>query len=221
METTTTTSGPWATLFGFALRVLLPVGAVMVLMLLVARLADVPVTDLLRDATAVLDGPWYAGLFSTTGIALWAAAGAMSLLALAAKPTVGLRSLLIFGGVLSLILGADDAYLMHETIKNEIGIPSVVTIGIYGVVAIALLLPARHYLRARPDLSIFIVGVALFTLSVILDAAGEAGLPTPPLSAVIEDIAKFLGIVTWTAFFAGVGRDAIKERRPVVEANVA
>ena len=188
METATTTSGPWATLIRFAWRVLLPVAAFMMLALAVARLADIPVTDLLRDATAVMDGPWYAGLFSTTGVALWAAAAAMSLLALAAKPTEGLRSLLIFGGVLSLILGADDAYLLHETIKNEIGIPSIVTIGIYGLVAVALLYPARHYLRSRSDVSVFIVGIALFALSVVLDAAGEAGLPTPPLSAILEDV---------------------------------
>lgn len=212
METATSTSGPWATLFRFGLRILLPAAAFIVLVLAVAKLSDVPVTDLLRDVTAVLDGPWYAGFFSTTGIGLWAAAAAICLLALYAKPAEGARSLLIFGGVMSLILFADDAYLLHETIKNEIGVPSFLTIAIYGVIAIALIYPARHYLRARPDLIVFILGVALFALSVLLDAAGEAGLPTPPGSGVVEDIAKFLGIVTWTAFFAGVGRDVIRER---------
>ena len=49
----------------------------------------------------------------------------------------------------------------------------------------------------------------------ILDAAGEADLPTPPYSAVIEDVAKFLGLVTWVTFFAGVGRDLIRRLQTV------
>jgi hypothetical protein len=190
--------------------VLAPLALLFLLALTAAYLRDVPVTDLLRDPTATLEGPWYTGLFSTTGVALWAAAGAMCLLTLATQVSGGARSLLIAGGVISLMLGADDAYLLHETLKNGIGIPSPVTIAIYGIVAIVLLRPAWSYLTSRPDLVVFWVAIAFFAVSVILDAAGELDLPTPPLSAVIEDMAKFLGIATWTTFFAWVCRDLIK-----------
>jgi hypothetical protein len=50
---------------------------------------------------------------------------------------------------------------------------------------------------------------------VIVDADGEADLPTPPYSTVIEDVAKFLGFVTWVAFFAGLGRDLIRHPQTV------
>jgi hypothetical protein len=210
-----TDDGDRAGAFKRLLYVLLPLLALMLVTLGVAYISDVPVTDLLRDPSAVLDGPWYAGVFSTTGIALWASAGAMSLLALTAEPSKNLRSLLVASAVVSFMLGADDGYLIHETVKNEIGIPSPVTIGLYGVVAIIVFLPVWRYVLSRPDVVVIATAVALFAVSVILDVGGELGLPMPPLSSIIEDIAKFLGIATWTAYVASVARSAIREREGV------
>jgi hypothetical protein len=190
-------------------RVLLPVTAVLILTLGIAYTSDVPVTDLLRDPSATLDGAWYVGLVSIAGVALWAAAAAICLLCLGGNPTPGQRSLLLAGGITSVILGVDDAFLLHEALKNGMGIPSPVTIGVYGVIAIVLFWRAWPYLKTRPDLAVFVVAVVLFAISVVLDAAGEANLPTPPYSAVIEDSAKFLGLVSWVTFFAGFGRDLI------------
>ena len=113
------------------------------------------------------------------------------------------------GAASSVLLGADDAYLLHETIKNRVGIPSPVTIGLYGLVVIYLFYRARQYLASRADLSVFALSIAFLALSAFLDFSGEAGLPTPPLSAVIEDVVKFLGITVWMVFFYGVGRDII------------
>ena len=79
-----------------------------------------------------------------------------------------------------MILGADDAFLGHEAIKNIIGIPSPITIAIYGIITLVLFWRAWPYLRTRPDLVVFGMAVLLFGISVVLDAAGEADLPTPP-----------------------------------------
>jgi hypothetical protein len=200
--------------------VFLPLTALMLAALGLAYLSDIPVTDLLRDPSAVLDGPWYVGIFSTTGIALWASTGAMCLLALSADPAKSARSLLVAGAVISFVLGADDGYLLHETIKNEIGIPSPVTIGLYGLMAILLLRPAWSFMTARADFSVFLVAVVLFAVSAILDGAAEAGLPTIPFAPILEDIAKFLGIATWLAYFAGVASDVIRDRSPVTASTV-
>jgi hypothetical protein len=192
-------------------RVLLPVSAVLVLVMGVAYTSDVPVTDLLRDPSATLEGEWYVGLVSLAGVALWAAAAAICLLCLGGSPTPGQRSLLLAGGITSVILGADDAFLAHEAIKNIMGIPSPLTISVYGVIAVVLFWRAWPYLKTRPDLLVFAAAVVLVAISVVLDAAGEADLPTPPYSAVIEDVAKFLGLVTWVTFFSSVGRDVIRK----------
>lgn len=200
------------------LYVLLPLSGLMLVALGLAYTGDIPLSDLLRDPSAALDGPWYVGVFSTTGIALWAVAGALCLLTLSADPPQEARSLLIAGAVVSLMLGADDGFLLHETVKNEIGVPSPVTIGLYGVVAIVLFRSAWRYLLSRPELVVFVTAVALLGISAVLDFAGEGGLPTPPLSAIIEDVAKFMGIATWTAFFAWVCANLIRERAAVTNA---
>jgi hypothetical protein len=70
---------------------------------------------------------------------------------------------------------------------------------------------SREHLMKRPDLIILVAGVVMLALSVLLDAAGEADLPTPPLSEIFEDVFKFLGIVTWTSFFGRVARGAVME----------
>jgi hypothetical protein len=199
------------------LFVLLPLAVVMAIALGLAYTGDIAVSDLLRDPSAVLDGPWYVGVFSTTGIALWAVAGALCLLTLSAQPSREARFLLIAGAVMSFVLGADDGYLIHETIKNEIGIPSPVTVGIYGIVAIVLFRPAWRYLRSRPEFIVFVTAVALLGISAILDFSGEAGLPTLPLSAIIEDVAKFLGIASWAAFCAWLGADLIRQRPAITD----
>ncbi len=198
------------TLRRMVLRVLLPVTAFFVLVSGVAYLRGIPVTDLLRDTSAVLDGPWYAGLFSTLGVALWAVAGALCLLALVAEPKGALRSLLIAGAVVSLMFGADDGFVLHETIKNYVGIPSPVTIGTYGLVTVVLFAPNFRHLVRRPDFGILLLAVGLLAISVVLDAAGEAGIGTIPYHEIVEDMAKFLGIATWATFFAGVSAGAIR-----------
>ena len=197
-------------------RVLLPVTVVLVIVLGIAYTSDVPVTDLLHDPSATLDGAWYVGLVSIMGVALWAAAAAICLLSLYAASSEGERHLLVAGGAISIILGADDAFLLHEAIDGGLGIPSLVTIGVYTVISILLVWRSWPYLRFRPDLSVFLVAISLFAISVVLDAAGEANLPTPPYAGVIEDAAKFLGLVAWVTFFAGVGRDLIRDRRSFV-----
>lgn len=212
LESTQTASDHWLVFRRFALLVLVPAAIVMVGILAVAKLQDVPVSDLLRDASAVLDGEFYVGMFSTTGIALWAASAAICLLILASSPESSAVPLLVAGAVVSLVLGADDAYLIHETMKNYVGVSSYITIAIYGVAGIVLFWRARQYLMSTPNLSVFASAIVLLGISLALDFAGEAGLWTPPLAAVIEDVAKFLGIVSWLAFFAGVGRRLILNR---------
>lgn len=199
----------WSVIKNLFLYVLIPVFAAVAVILGGAKAVDIPITDLLRDTTAVLDGEFYVGMFSTTGIALWAAAAAICILLLSSGVPKAPRDLLIAGTVVSLMLAADDGYLLHEAIKDFTGIPSVFTFTLYGIVAIALFWRAQKYLISRPNVSVFVVAVLLLGLSLGLDFSGETDLWTPPYSAVIEDLAKFLGIVSWLAFFGGLGRALI------------
>ncbi len=186
------------------LFVLLPVFVLMIVFLGFAKLSDVPVTNLLRDPNAVLDGAFYVGLFSTAGIALWAAAAAICVLLLSAGVEGQPRTLLTAGAVVSLVAVVDDAYLIHETLPG----PAVVVFSLYGFVAVVLFWRAWSYLIGRPNVSVFVVSIVLLALSLMLDFK----VFTIPGSAIIEDIAKFLGIVAWVTFFGGFCRDLIITR---------
>ena len=82
----TTERGHMAVLSRLVFRVLLPVTAVFVIVMGVAYTSDVPVTDLLRDPSATLEGPWYIGLVSIAGVALWAAAAAICMICMTCNP---------------------------------------------------------------------------------------------------------------------------------------
>jgi len=57
-----------------------PATFVVLVALAVAVANDLPNSALLRDGAAVLEGPWYFGLFSTIGGVAWLAAGACACL---------------------------------------------------------------------------------------------------------------------------------------------
>lgn len=185
-------------------RVLIPLSLVVVAALTAAYAADIPVTDLLRDPAAVLDAPWYVGAFSTIGVGLWISAGAACTLVLLALGVGDSTRLVLAGSVSSLILGIDDGLLIHEFLNFDLGVPPPVTFLVYGGFVLPLFWRARRQLVGTPDLAVFLLAVALLATSLGLDLAGELGLPTPPLSAILEDVTKLLGIATWLSFFGSL-----------------
>lgn len=198
-------SDHWAVIKKPLLYVMIPVAVALAGILGVALWADVPVSDLLRDANAILEGEFYVGLFSVIGITLWIATGAMCILVLSTGVTEEPRRLLMAGAAVSLMAGADDAFQIHETVGNYLGVSDSVIFGVYGIVAIVLFVWARRYLASTPNISVFVASAVLFGISLVFDLH----LWEPQYSSIIEDIAKFLGIVAWVTFFGGVCRALI------------
>lgn len=194
-----------------ATRVLLPLSALLIVSLALAYATEVPVTDLLRDPTSALEAPWYVGVFSTAGVALWISAGAVCVLALSSRDDPATRPLLVAGAVSSLLLGIDDGLLIHETLNLGAGVPPAVTFGMFGLVLAPLFWRARRQVVASPNVSVLVTALGFLATSVGLDLAGELGLPTPPLSAIVEDATKLLGIASWVAYFGGVSRAALSQ----------
>jgi hypothetical protein len=107
-----------------------------------------------------------------------------------------------------LVSGIDDLFLVHETVKNSLGFPAPLTVEIYGWIVLGLFHSGRRELGSL-HLTVVVAAVILLAVSVGMDFAGEAGLPTPPLSAIVEDAAKFVGITLWATFAALEARRAI------------
>lgn len=166
--------------------------------------AGVPVGDLTRDPVAVTGGAVYIGFLSQTGIFFWAASAAVCLFTahvLARRPDVApARNFFFAAGLLSLLLGIDDVFLLHERLLPGLGIPELVVYGTY--VALILLWLVRYRgIMMRSEYVLLGMALAFFGISVMADALN----PDVPGRVLLEDGAKITGIVSWLVYFFRCG----------------
>lgn len=160
----------------------------------------VPVGELTRDPVAVLGGAVYVGLLSQLGIFLWAAAASVNYFVafLLAGETAAARfkTFFIVSGLISLLLGFDDVFLLHENVFPCLGIPEQVTYVVYIVIVLLWAFRFRAIIQMSDYLLLFFAGIC-FAGSIALDVFdsnfhGEV---------LVEDGLKFPGIALWTAYF--------------------
>jgi len=173
-------------------------------------------SDFTRDTTSVLRGAPYVGFLSTVGVALWSATVAVCLLA--SWVTQGESSrFLLWSGLISLLLGFDDAFQLHETLQWGGLIPEKVTSGVYVLLLLAYLARfSRHILRT--DYLCLGAALAVFAASQSIDLSHGLFLPIDLLSSIgryidLEDGLKFLGIVLWLSYFAYAAAAAVRSER--------
>jgi len=172
---------------------------------LVAALSGRPLAYLTREPGAAvwIDGCSghdcaYAGLLSLFGYLAWASGATFCFLgaALTPAPPGGRRaSPLLWGGLVTLMLLADDMLMVHDDGLYGLapGNDWAVVLA-YAVVAGAVAWCFRAFLRTQPAWLLGI-SVGLFAVSI----AADKFLPG---RHALEDGAKFVGIVAWAAFFA-------------------
>jgi hypothetical protein len=87
---------------------------------IISSVTGVSLSDITRDVVAVTDTHLYVGALSTTGLMLWAAASGICLVSAAALIGLpqcrGAVQFLLYAGILSALLGLDDAFLLHERV---------------------------------------------------------------------------------------------------------
>lgn len=173
------------------------------LAVLVATLAILilgkPVGLLLDDPAVVLGGPWYAGYLSNFGVLLWWFAGSISLVIGLVLRALGRAEApaLVLGGLLLLLLGLDDAFLVHDQLLPQARVDERIVFAVYIVLAAAYAIRFRRFLLDGPWL-VLAVGAALFAFSVVADV-GDASWDF--VTPAIEDIPKLLAIATFAAYF--------------------
>jgi hypothetical protein len=194
------------------------------LFLLFGALRDIDFDTLARDPIAVAALPWYTGALSNLGVMLWVAAATACFLAAALAGRAGLgRDLLGFllaSGAVSSVLAVDDLFLIHERFPDITGITQIWLFAAYGAGLAAYGLRWKHRLM-RGDIgllagSLFFLAASLgVDLSYLITGEYEIGKTT---RVVLEDGAKFVGIVLWLTYFARLSFDAVA-RPGVVETS--
>jgi hypothetical protein len=168
--------------------------------------------------------PAYAGILSTLGNILWAAAAAVCFYtAWILKIDNSKRrwkDFLFAAALLTVLLMTDGLFQMHRIFYPRIlGVPTIFVFGFYGLYMIGLL----GYFREQVlETEYLILGLALifFFLAVVFDMISIL----PRGSTAFSDGLKLFGIVSWLIYFVRTSRQAlmgadkenIKNRGPLV-----
>jgi hypothetical protein len=157
------------------------------LALVATRVADIPMSTLTTDFQRTAGVPWYTGAVSVLNNMVWACVAVLSVFVAWLVPAER-RRLLLFAGFV-LVLAADDALLLHESVGPEHGVPEAVFLVAYGLVG--LLLSWSMLRDANRGLAVtFLIGAALLALSIGFDLVFSDRF-------LLEDGAKLMGALVW------------------------
>lgn len=165
------------------------------------HLTGVKTQYLATDPDDIADLPVYYGAMALFGFTVWgvaiggAAVGAVAHRGLPDPARVG--RMLGLAALFSAYLALDDMYELHENGYPNLGIPQLLVIGGYMVVALGWLWASRAAVLAS-EFPILLLAFAGFGLSVLIDQGvfGDARGP------FIEDVPKVLGLCLWALYLA-------------------
>lgn len=174
----------------------------------VGKSFGVEVSNLTRDTAAVLHGHPYDGMISMLGLFLWSASAAICFLAFAVirKADSEFKNILLFGGMLSLFLGFDDTFQLHEEVFiHDFPFAEKLFYLVYiGSIAGYFLLQWRNLFETK--VLFWVVAMCLFLVSMILDNVD----PFISHQVYYEDCCKFAGIFLWFMYYANTAYSVLK-----------
>lgn len=160
----------------------------------------IPSEILTRDPDALFDVPLYYGFLSQVGIFFWAASAAICIysysLLSSAPANAEFKKFFLASGMLSLLLGIDDAFMLHEQFFPFIGIKEkLIYLTYIGLVLFYLV--RFHAFIFTTEFLVLVVGLSLFAFSVAFDWFQPKDIDI----FFYEDGAKFIGILCWFVYF--------------------
>lgn len=168
--------------------------------ILIKVTTGIPMSEFVRDSNSIADAPFYTGFYSQIGLFLWFSSAAICFF-LAQLSNVNFsnqqtRAFFLASGALSLLLGVDDAFLLHEEALPMLGIDEKFTLITYMLLVLAYLFRFYNYIFTTS----FVVlgfGFTFFAVSVGADAV----IPEQYHSYAVEDGAKMAGLLAWFYYF--------------------
>lgn len=182
----------------------------------------VPVSHLLRDPVLLTQAPFYAGAISNIGALLWCAAASICLFCAAlSRRTVAKQAnskrwdiFLFWSGLITLMLLADDFFLLHEEVyPNYLYISEKIILLAYGVIFLFYLTVFRKTIL-KTNYLLLLLAFAFFGISIGIDLFD---INDSEIIFLIEDGAKFLGIISWFAYFTNLCLQLMQSREPARE----
>ena len=185
----------------------------LLLVLIVSNYYNLQVHKFTADPTATLEAHPFTGLISNIGILFWCASATIclfSFIIISPGKANMLSWFLLFSGLFSLILLADDLFLLHENIlPYKLNIHQKLVYAGYAL-AISVYLFFFWKIILGFDYKYFIISVLLFGASIGCDIF----LPMVEWEYFLEDSLKILGIYSWFLFYARVSQSILLREMP-------
>lgn len=185
--------------FGFVISL-----AALTVVLLLSHTSNMAIGHYTRDvqAVAVPELGSAAGFLSQVGIMLWSAALALSLatyfilLLRGTRDEVAARRFLLGLSLLTLALLLDDAFMLHERVfPSQLSMSELVFVSFYPMYTVLLLFVFRREVLQSRFLPL-LTSLSCFAVSLLIDQIELPG------SSLVEDGAKFTGIVFWLIYIS-------------------
>lgn len=177
----------------------------------------IPIGYLTRDVTAIGKLPFYTGFLSQISILLWAAAAAVCIFSVKALSTClgndRIKAFLFASALLTLVLGLDDAFQLHEEVfPHFVGVTEKLIVATYALLMLVYLIEFRSTIL-KTDYILFGMALGFLGLSAAIDMVDLRSI-NPFLfqtsaQTLYEDSAKLVGIMSWLAYFFRVGVTAV------------
>ena len=166
----------------------------------VGKSYGIELSNLTRDTAAVLHGHPYDGMISMLGLFLWSASAGICFLSysLIKAGNSAMKGVFFYGGALSLFLGFDDCFQLHEEVFIH-AFPFAEKL--FYLVYIGSII--GYFFRFKNELFetkfLFWIGsMCLFLVSMLLDILD----PFVSHQVYYEDCCKFAGIFLWFIYYA-------------------
>lgn len=164
---------------------------------------DVPFRDMTRDPLDIMKLPIYFGFVSQFGIFLWAGAASFCLLPAYFLYKTGQKNswfyFLISSGLITLYLGADDAFMFHETIVPTFQFEETYLFMVY-LLFVGAWFRYFYALILKTDFLLMGISALFLGLSILLDQLQIFGFQLPGY-ILFEDGTKMIGIIFWMGYF--------------------
>lgn len=185
-----------------------PVSIILMATAAIALSTSVSVSYLIRDPTAVIGVPFYAGAISSIGVLLWWSAATVCLVGAVVLHREGRsleeRRFLLCAGALTVLLALDDLFLLHEEVAPlYLGLDDSVVYASYAVLAAAMFVGFQRVVRAS-DFLLLLLALACFSGSILVDVVHDSLGIRIYGSMFVEDGFKLLGIAGWLSYFGNL-----------------
>ncbi|WP_210437036.1 hypothetical protein [Oxynema aestuarii] len=177
---------------------------------------NIPMGHLSRDLSVIAKLPAHAGLLSQIGIFFWSGASGICLLSYKVVSNFTgsdrVKQFFLISAIFTLMLGIDDAFLLHEDMFPAIGIPEkfvllsyVLFLCFYLVKFIRVILQTEYLLLVTP---LFFFGLSIF-IDLLSRLRPDFFGIHDDIRLLLEDGTKLVGIVSWFIYFLHCGEHLI------------